>query len=129
MLFWYRSSYHSVIAVKSYYCQGQKSRTTFLFWVVYYNIYLIRSYPRIVEIKYYIYIYVQNKKPLNMKYTEKNKLQYWEENNRKNYKIIAKMFGRRFFIATEIYRHKFYGFCRAFDGASFETKIKVLSFS
>ena len=52
------------------------------------NIYLIRPYPRIVEIKYYIYIYVQNEKPLNMKYTEKNKLQYFEKNNRKNYKII-----------------------------------------
>ncbi len=64
-----------------------------------------------------------------MKYTEKNKLQYFEENNRKNYKIIVKMFGRRFFIATEIYRHKFDGFCRAFDGASFKIKIKVLSFS
>jgi len=67
------------------------------------NIYLIRSYPRIVEIKYYIYIYVQNEKPLNMKYTEKNKLQYFEKNNRKNYKIIVKMFGRRFFVATGIY--------------------------
>jgi hypothetical protein len=45
------------------------------------NIYLIRSYPRIVEIKYYIYIHVQNEKPLNMKYTEKNKLQYFEKHN------------------------------------------------
>ncbi len=43
------------------------------------KIYLIRSNIRIVEIKYYIYIYVQNEKPLNMKYTEKNKLQYFEK--------------------------------------------------
>jgi hypothetical protein len=33
-----------------------------------------------------------------MKYTEKNKLQYFEKNNRKNYKIIVKMFGRRFLL-------------------------------
>ncbi len=38
-----------------------------------------------------------------MKYTEKKKLQYFEKNNRKNYKIIVKMFGRRFFVATGIY--------------------------
>ncbi len=43
---------------------------------------------RIVEIKYYIYIYVQDEKPLNMKYTEKNKLQYFEKYNRKKDKII-----------------------------------------
>jgi hypothetical protein len=54
-----------------------------------------------------------------MKYTERNKLQYFGKYSRKNYKIIAKMFGRLSFIATEIYQHNFYGFCRAFDGASF----------
>ncbi len=38
-----------------------------------------------------------------MKYTEKNKLQYFEKNNRKKDKIIVKMFGRRFLVATGIY--------------------------
>jgi hypothetical protein len=36
-----------------------------------------------------------------MKYTEKNKLQYFEKNNRKNYKIIVKMFGRHFLLQQE----------------------------
>jgi hypothetical protein len=63
-----------------------------------------------------------------MKYTGKNKLYYYEKNNRKNYKIIVKIFGRRFFVATRIYYYNSYGFYRAFDGASFKTKIKVLSF-
>ncbi len=38
-----------------------------------------------------------------MKYTEKNKLQYFEKNNRKKDKIIVKMFERRLFIAAGIY--------------------------
>ena len=67
------------------------------------NIYLIRLYPRIVEVKYYIYIYVQNEKPLSMKYTEKNKAQYFEKNNRKNYKIIVKNVWKMLFVATGIY--------------------------
>ncbi len=62
-----------------------------------------------------------------MKYTEKKKLQYYEKNNRKTYKIIVKTFGSRFFVATEIYYYNSFGFYRAFDGASFKTKIKVFS--
>jgi hypothetical protein len=38
-----------------------------------------------------------------MKYTEKNKLQYFEKNHRKKDKIIVKMFGRHFLVATGIY--------------------------
>jgi hypothetical protein len=56
-----------------------------------------------------------------MKYTEKNKLQYFEKKNRKNFKIIAKMFPRHFCLTIEIYQYSSY---RAFDGASFKKNIQ-----
>jgi hypothetical protein len=59
-----------------------------------------------------------------MKYTEKNKLQYFEKNNRKNYKIIAKMFPRHFCLTIEIYQYSSDSFYRAFDGASFKKNIQ-----
>jgi hypothetical protein len=59
-------------------------------------------YPNSRDQVLHLYI-VQNEKPLNMKHTEKNKLQYFEKNYRKKDKIIVKMFERRFFVATGIY--------------------------
>jgi hypothetical protein len=40
-------------------------------------------YPNTRDQVLHLYIYVQNEKPMNMKYTEKDKLQYFEKNNRK----------------------------------------------
>ncbi len=75
--------YNTIIYYLIYYLQSRSkvSHRFFVFNCLFqlHNIYFIRSYCRIVEIKYYIYIYFQNEKSLNMKYTEKNKLQYFEK--------------------------------------------------
>jgi hypothetical protein len=63
-----------------------------------------------------------------MKYTKKNKLQWYGKNNRKKDKIIIKMCRRYFRLAIGIYQYNFDSFYRAFDGASFERRFKVLSF-
>ncbi len=63
-----------------------------------------------------------------MKYTKNNKLHWYGKNNRKKHEIIIKMFRRHFCLAIGIYQHNSFSFYRAFEGASFEKKFKVLSF-
>ncbi len=54
--------------------------------------------------------------------------QYFEKNNRKNYKIIAKMFQRHFCLAIEIYQYNSYSFYRALRRRIFKKNSRYYHF-